>query len=366
MSTQLPDLYGVLGVPHDATAEDIKRAYRRLAREHHPDVSANPEAEQRFKEISAAYETLSDPAKRRQYDLFGSGQLGSDAFPFGGLGDLFEAFFGGGFPGRSQSPRTRVRRGEDLYARVALSFEEAAFGVERELSLESLETCATCQGSGCSPGTFPSRCTSCGGTGQVQDVARSVFGTVVTAHACGTCDGSGQEIGSPCAQCRGEGRVRSQQRMTVQVPPGVASGTELRVADAGAAGRSGGPAGDLYVGVEVAAHPVFERRGADLVCALRLPVTQALLGTDLEIDTLEGPETLRVEPGTESGAVIRLRGRGIPHLGRRGRGDLLIQVAVEMPEKLSRKERELVERLAELRGEDRGKPAKGRLGRLER
>jgi molecular chaperone DnaJ len=189
---------------------------------------------------------------------------------------------------------------------------------------------------------------------------------VVTARACGTCDGSGQEIGSPCTQCRGEGRVATTQRVTVQVPAGVSSGTELRVADAGAAGLAGGPDGDLYVGLEVAGHAVFERRGADIMCALRLPVTQALLGTDLEIDTLDGPETIRVEPGTESGTVIRLRGKGIPHLGRRGRGDLLIQVAVEMPDKLSRKERELVERLADLRGDrtERGKPAKGLLGRL--
>ena len=366
MSAQLPDLYAVLGVSPDASDEEIKRAYRKLAREHHPDVNADPESERRFKEISAAYQTLSDPAKRRQYDMFGSGQLSGD-FPFGGLGDLFEAFFGGtGFARRPSGPRTRVRRGEDTYARVVLPFEEAAFGVEHEVHVDSLETCSRCDGSGCEPGTFPSRCGRCGGSGQVQDVARSVFGTVVTARTCATCDGSGQEIASPCTTCRGEGRVAKRQRVSVRIPPGVASGTELRIADAGAAGRYGGPPGDLYVGIEVKPHPVFERRGQDLVCALRVPLTQAILGTQLEIDTLDGPETIDVAPGTDSGTVIRLRGKGIPHLGRRGRGDLFVTVTVDMPSKLSRRERELVERLAELRGERpaKGGRGKGLLGRL--
>lgn len=365
MSARLPDLYAVLGVSSDASVDEIRRAYRRLAREYHPDVNGDPEAEHRFKEISAAYQTLSDPAKRQQYDLFGSGQAAPD-FAFTGLSDLFEAFFGGGgFGGRaSAGPRTRVRRGEDLYAAVSLTFEEAAFGVERELTVDSLEACERCSGTGAQPGTYPSRCTRCGGSGQVQDMARSVFGTVVTARTCGTCDGTGQEIAAPCTECRGDGRVPRAQRVRVEIPAGVASGTELRVAEAGAAGRAGAPAGDLYVGIEVTPHPIFERRGQDLVCSLRIPLTQAILGTEVEVETLDGPETLRVEPGTGSGTVMRLRGRGIPHLGRRGRGDLYVTVQVEMPEKLSRKERELVEKLAEVRGE---RPAKGRTrGRLGR
>jgi molecular chaperone DnaJ len=369
VSAQLPDLYAVLGVPADASDEDIKRAYRKLAREHHPDVSADPGAEQRFKEISAAYQTLSDPQKRRQYDTFGSGQVSAD-FPFGGLTDLFEAFFGGGgFGGggrRASGPRSRVARGEDLYLRAALTFEEAAFGVEFRGEVDSLETCPACTGTGCAPGTQPNRCGRCGGSGQVQDVARSVFGTVVTARRCGTCDGTGQEIPNPCTECRGEGRIAKRQKVTVQIPAGVAGGTELRVADAGAAGRHGGPPGDLYVGVEVAPHPVFERRGQDLVCALRVPLTQAVLGTQLEVDTLDGAEVLDIQPGTASGTVLRVRGKGIPHLGRKGRGDLYVNVVVEMPSKLSRKERELVERLAELRDERpaKGSKPKGMLGRL--
>jgi molecular chaperone DnaJ len=368
MAERLPDLYALLGVPPDATDEEIRRAYRKLAREHHPDVSADPEGERRFKEISAAYRTLSDPAKRRQYDLFGSGQMAADQFPFGDLTELFEAFFGGTIGRRRGSGprRDRARRGEDLFVTVDLAFEEAAFGVEREVVVESLEVCPRCSGNGCEPGTHPSRCGRCGGTGEIQDVARSVFGTVMTARTCGVCDGSGQEIAAPCTGCSGEGRIPKGQRVTIEVPAGVSDGMELRVAGGGAAGRHQGVTGDLYVALRIEPHPVFERRGQDLVCALELPLTQALLGTEVEIDTLDGSERLRLEPGTTPGTVVRLKGRGVPNLGRRGRGDLFVTVQVDVPKTLSKKERELVERLAELRGEapEKGKRGKGLLGKL--
>ena len=367
---QIPDLYALLGVQPDASEEEIKRAYRKLAREVHPDVSKDADAEARFKEINAAYETLKDPVRRRQYDLFGSGGgTATDVFPFGDMGDIFDVFFGGGFGGgrRPRSRRrTRTRRGDDLFAPLSLTFEEAVFGVEKEVVVESLVECSRCQGNGCEPGTHPSRCGRCGGSGEIQDVARSVFGTVMTARACTVCEGTGEEIAAPCKECDGEGRVGRERTFTVDVPAGVADGMELRVAEGGQDGRFGGIAGDLYVSLRVKPHPIFERRGQDLVCALPVSVTQAILGADLEIPTLEGDgERIRIQPGTQSGTVVKLRGRGIPHIGRRARGDLYVTVAVEIPRELTKEERALFERAAELQGETQGKGQK-RQGRLRK
>jgi molecular chaperone DnaJ len=357
---QIRDLYEILGVARDASQEDIKRAYRRLAREYHPDVSQSHDAEERFKEIAAAYEILSDPDKRAQYDRFGQG--GPEMFPFGDVADIFEAFFGsGGFGGRRASARrTRTQRGEDVFASVAVSFEEAAFGAHRELRLEVLQPCDRCAGTGAEPGTAPSRCRTCGGAGQVQDVRRSIFGTVMTARPCTACEGTGEEVLTPCERCRGGGRVATDRVVPVDVPAGVAGGVELRVSGAGHAGRAGGPAGDLYVSIEVEEHPVFERRGQDLFAVLEVPMAQAALGAELELETLDGAERVQIEPGTESGTTFRLRGKGMPNLGRRGRGDLFVTVRVATPAGLSRQERELLERLAELRGEPAGKRARDR------
>jgi molecular chaperone DnaJ len=356
---QAADLYGVLGVPRDASEDDIKRAYRRLARELHPDVSREPEAEARFKEVTAAYETLSDPIKRRQYDLFGSRGTGvPDLFPFGDMGDVFDVFFGGGFRGRRSRTqrRSRTRPGDDVFASLTLTFEEALFGTRKDVAIDSMIECARCQGTGCQPGTHPSRCTRCGGTGEIQDVARSVFGTVMTARTCSTCEGTGQEIAAPCRECAGEGRVPHAQTFTVEVPAGVADGMELRVASGGQEGRHGGGAGDLYVSLHVAPHAVFERRGQDLVCALPISISQAALGCEIDLPTVDGDaERLRLSPGTQPGTVLRVRGRGVPHLGRRGRGDLFVTVMVDVPGDLSKQERFLLERLAELRGEVSGK-----------
>lgn len=358
---QIRDLYEILGVPRDASPEDVRRAYRRLAREYHPDVSQSHDAEDRFKEIAAAYEILSDPQKRQQYDRFGQAGGPMD-FPFGDVADIFEAFFGAGGFGRrtTTTRRSRVQRGEDVFTSVPLTFEEAAFGVHRDLELERLEPCDRCEGSGAEPGTSPTRCRTCGGTGQVQDVRRSIFGTVMTAHPCAACRGTGEEILERCERCRGAGRVGASHTVPVEVPAGVADGLELRISGAGHAGVAGGPAGDLYLTIAVAEHAVFERRGQDLFATLEVPMVQAALGAELEIDTLDGTERIQVEPGTESGTTYRLRGKGMPNLGRRGRGDLFVTAHVAMPDELSRDERRLLEQLAELRGQAAGKRARDR------
>ncbi len=374
MASRLPDLYGVLGVAHDASDDEIKRAYRQLARELHPDVNGDPQAEQRFKEITAAYDTLSDPGRRRQYDLFGrfgagvpGGGVGPDVFPFGDFSDIFDVFFGGGGRGgRRRGRRSRARPGEDLRVPLELAFEQAAFGLKTEVEIQTMSTCARCDGSGSEPGTAPARCPQCGGQGDVQEVARSIFGTVMTARPCPTCDGAGEIVPNPCSECRGEGRVRARRTLPIEVPAGVADGMDLRLPREGMAGRAGGPSGDLYVSFQVKPHPVFERRGQDLVCELSVPMTMAALGADVEILTLEGAETLRLDAGIGSGTVIRLRGKGIPNLERRGRGDLFVTVVVETPDPRSKEERALLERLAELRGEkvSTGGRLSGRLRKL--
>ncbi|HEX6331642.1 MAG TPA: molecular chaperone DnaJ [Actinomycetota bacterium] len=353
------DLYEILGVGRDASAEDIKKAYRRLAREYHPDVNPDSVAEDRFKEVSAAYEILSDPQKRQQYDLYGQG--GPMDFPFGDISDLFEAFFGqGSFGRRRTATRTRTQRGEDVFAEVRLTFREAVFGTRREVPVARLEPCDRCSGSGAEPGTSPRRCRTCGGSGQVQDVRRSIFGTVMTAHPCSTCEGSGEEITSPCERCQGRGRLAAEATVPVDVPAGVSDGLDLRVPDAGHAGRSGGTRGDLYLSISVEDDPVFERRGTDVFSLLEVPMTQASLGAELEVETLDGPERIDLDPGTASGTTLRLRGKGVPNLGRRSRGDLFLTIQVVAPEPTSKEERRLLEQLAELRGEPAGKRATGK------
>ena len=354
------DLYDVLGVSRDATQDDIRKAYRRLAREHHPDVNEDPEAERRFKEINLAYQTLSDPTRRRQYDLFGGEGIAPDLFGFGDLGDIVEAFFGGSPFGRARTRRrTRTVRGSDVRVTLPLTFEEAVFGASKEVAVRARRLCDRCQGTGCEPGTFPSRCSTCGGSGEVSDVRRSVFGTVMTSRTCPTCEGTGEEIPSPCRSCRGDGRVPAERTISVEVPSGVADGMELRMEGAGEDGRAGGRSGDLYLGLTVDPHPVFERRGQDLVGVLEVPVLAAITGAEVEIDTLDGTATVSVPAGTRAGTVLRVKDAGVPNLGRRGRGDLVLHVDLDVPRRLPREERRVVEELAERRGE------RGRLqGRL--
>jgi molecular chaperone DnaJ len=366
MATPIPDLYALLGVAHDATDDEIRGAYRRLARELHPDVNGDPGAERRFKEVTAAYETLSDPGRRQQYDAFGQAGGLPDFFPFGDFGDLFEVFLGGAgarVGGRRRpSRRSRRQRGRDLLTVLDLSFEEALFGASRSVEIETLLQCSDCGGSGAEPGTSVTRCAQCGGTGQVQEMGRSIFGTVVTMHPCGQCEATGEVAASPCRECRGAGRIAGHRTIPVDVPGGVDDGMQLRVPDAGEDGRAGGPAGDLSITMRVSPHPVFERRGQDLSCVLAIPMTTAALGGRVDIEILDGHETIKLDPGTPSGAVVRVKGKGVPNLGRRGRGDLLVTVMVETPKPGSKDERRLLEQLADLRGEEQGGP--GRLRRF--
>jgi molecular chaperone DnaJ len=345
------DLYEILGVRRDASPGEIRAAYRRLARELHPDVNGDPADQERFKEIAGAYEILSDPEKRQRYDAFGTS--GPQAGPFADIEDLFDMFFGsGGFGVRTgRVQRSRTRRGEDLRTPLSLSFREAAFGVTRTIDVDQLERCERCGGGGAEPGSSPIGCRRCGGTGEVQSVRRSIFGTVMTASPCPTCGGSGEEIPDPCEACYGDGRVRRPAAVTVDVPAGVDDDMDLRVSGQGNAGVAGGPPGDLIVRVAVEPSFAVERRGQDLHGVLDVSITQAALGGDVLVETLDGIERIQIEPGTESGTVLRLKGKGIPNLQRRGRGDLYVTVHIVAPTDLSAEERGLLERLSELRGE---------------
>ena len=358
------DHYEVLGVGHSALADEIKRAYRRQARELHPD--ANPgdtEAEQEFKEVVAAYEVLSDRERRAIYDRFGhAGPTVRSGDPFGGLGDIFESFFGGGFgaTGRRDGPTP----GENLEADLELAFEEAIFGCAREIETHTALVCEPCEATGAAPGTARQSCDDCDGSGQVQRVRQSLLGQMLTASPCPTCTGRGWSIPEPCGECAGEGRVVAPVVLTVQVRAGVDDGTTLRLSGRGAVGRWGGSAGDLYVNLRVHPHATLERRGYDLVHRLDLPVTQAALGADLDLETLDGVEELRIPAGTRTGEVFRLRGRGVPHVETRRRGDLLVEVVVETPGALSEEEESILRKLAEARGEPVIPPGEGLISRL--
>ena len=365
------DYYELLGVSRTATADEIKRAFRRLARELHPDTGhGDPEAEAKFKQCAHAYEVLSDPDKRRRYDAFGpegvGAGAGAGADPFGGfgggLGDVFEAFFGGSpFGGRAPSGPPR---GADLEVVADLEFTEAVFGCEHQVSVRTAVACAACRSTGAADGTEPVACYECQGSGQVQRVRQSLIGQMVTSSPCARCGGSGEIIASPCTECRGEGRVVEERKYTVDIPAGVDTGSTLRLSGRGAVGQRGGAAGDLYVHLRVAAHPRFERDGADLHTTVHLPYTQATLGTTLSFDTLDGTEEIDVPRGTASGTVFRLRGRGVPHLERRSRGDLMIEAVVDVPTDLSEDEEEVIRRLAELRGEAVAPPPSGFMSKI--
>ncbi|HVE95129.1 MAG TPA: molecular chaperone DnaJ [Acidimicrobiales bacterium] len=366
----MDDFYALLGVSRQASADEIKRAYRQLARELHPD--ANPddaEAHERFKEITAAYETLSDPERRQRYDTFGAaGARGSgpDAGAFfggGGLGDIFEAFFGDATAGR-RGP-SGPPRGADAEAVLDLAFEEAVFGAERELTLRLPVTCGTCAGSGAAEGSKPITCEECGGSGEVRRVRQSILGQMVTSGPCGRCGGNGSIVDRPCADCRGDGRRTEERVEAVTVPAGVAHGQTLRSSGRGAAGSRGGQPGDLYLHVRVRPHDRFERDGVDLHAELRVSFTQAALGTHVDFETLDGSEEVAVAPGTQTGAIVRLRGRGVPHVGGRSRGDLHVHIVVETPTKLTPAQEELLRTLAKERNEPvDDASAAGLLGRI--
>ena len=365
------DYYGTLGVERDAGPDQIKRAYRRLARELHPDVNPDPAAQEKFREVSVAYEVLSDPEKRRIVDLGGDpmggagGGAGGGQDPFSafGFGDIMDAFFGGQAGGRGRGPRSRVQPGADALIRMRLTLEECATGVTRDLQVDTAVLCTDCSGSGCSPGTDTTTCDICNGSGEVQSVQRSFLGQVVTARPCPKCRGFGEVIADPCRKCGGDGRVRQRCSVAVRIPAGVADGMRVRLAGQGEVGAGGGPAGDLYVEVEEEPHELFTRDGADLHCTVALPMTAAALGATLPLPTLDGTEELRVEPGTQHGTVRTLRGKGMPRLRSTGRvdgfGDLMVHVDVTVPTKLDAKQTDLLRQLAELRGEEQPDLAAG-------
>ncbi|GLW08599.1 chaperone protein DnaJ 2 [Microtetraspora sp. NBRC 13810] len=366
------DYYGTLGVRRDASADEIKRAYRRLARELHPDVNPDPATQERFKEITQAYEVLSDPNKRQMYDLgadpFASG-AGAGAGGFGAgfpFSDIMDAFFGSA--GAARGPRSRARRGRNATIRVELELRETAFGTTRELVVDTAVLCEVCQGAGAAAGTHPDTCDMCHGRGEVSQVTRSFLGQVMTSRPCPQCGGFGSIIRNPCQECSGDGRVRTRRTIKVRIPAGVEDGTHIQLAGEGEVGPGGGPAGDLFLEIAELPHEIFERHGDDLHCTVQIPMTAAALGTILSVETLDGKEDIDVRPGTQSGQVIPLYAKGVQRLNETGRGDLLIHVNVETPLRLDTQQEDLLKELAKLRGEERppGKFAPGQQGFFSR
>ena len=349
------DYYEVLGVSRDATDEEIKRAFRKLAFKYHPDRNREDRSAEKFKEVNEAYEVLSDANKRAAYDrfghdgaagLFGQGFEGFDFGGFGGFGDIFEAFFGG----TSTKTRRAPQRGNDLRYKVVISFEEAALGCEKEIDVTRTEICSTCHGTGSKPGSQPSRCPGCDGTGQIRRVQRSLFGQFINTAVCSRCHGDGRIITDPCRECKGTGFQKQRRRVSVRVPAGVDDGTAIRLSGEGDAGTRGGSAGNLYVVLSVAKHEFFTREGDYVIYELPVNFAQAALGTEVEVPTLYGNGKLKIPPGSQTGKVFRLKDKGIPHLHGSGRGDQLVKLLVVTPESLTREQRQLFEELAKSLG----------------
>jgi molecular chaperone DnaJ len=351
-ATMKMDYYEVLGVERTADDGELKTAYRKLAMQFHPDRNPNnPEAEERFKVCSEAYQVLTDPDKRAAYDRYGhAGVNGASGFgggnPFqgqGDLGDIFGDLFGEMFNMGGQRRASRAQRGRDLKYEMQLEFEEAVFGKEEEIKIRRAEVCEDCSGTGSEKGKQPETCQQCGGRGQI----RSQQGFFSVARTCPVCSGTGSIIRTPCKTCHGDARVTREHKILVKVPAGVEDNTRIRYSGEGEAGRFGGPAGDFYVVLSVKAHKFFERDGDDLHCVIPVSFPQAALGTELEIATLEGPETLKIPEGTQSGKEFKLRGKGVPHLNQHGKGDLIVEVRVQTPSKLNKQQKELMKQLAE-------------------
>ena len=349
------DFYEVLGIARNASADEIKRAYRKLAMEYHPDRNSGADAADRFKEINRAYEVLSDTDKRSAFDRFGhagvdgaGGPAGFDGFStFEGFGDIFDAFFSGaGRGGRRRGPA----RGADLRARITLTFEEAAFGAERELDYARLEHCDECRGSGAAPGSKPEVCPECNGAGEIRRAQQSVFGQFVNVSTCGRCRGEGRVIANPCANCRGRGGIRKSRQISVKIPAGVDDGQQVRLTGEGEVGERGGQPGNLYVLLDVQPHELFERLDDHILYDLPLNVAQAALGTSLEIPTLEGDMAFDVPAGTQSGDEFVVRGQGVPRLNSSRRGDMIVRATVVVPESLTEEQQTLLEELAETLG----------------
>ena len=367
------DYYEVLGVQRGATDAEIKKAYRKLAKENHPDLNpGDAAAEARFKEANEAYEILSDSDKRARYDQFGfagvdpnygaggGGFGGFDgSFDFGDLGDIFGSFFGGGFGGGSARTRNGPQRGESLRLSLTITFEEAAFGCEKEVQVDRVEQCESCHGSGAAAGSAPETCPTCGGSGQVQQRRQTPMGVFATASPCPNCGGKGKIIKNPCDHCGGKGQIRKRKTIKVTVPAGIDNGQIISLRGQGNAGKNGGPAGDLQIVVNVKSHQLFRRDGTDVYCDAPITFTQACLGGELEIPTIDGKVKYDIPEGTQTGTTFRLRGKGIPQVNGRGRGDQYVTVYIETPRNLTREQKDALRKFSESLGESNYEEEKG-------
>jgi molecular chaperone DnaJ len=358
------DYYEVLGVQRGAPSDELKSAFRKLAMQYHPDRNPdNPDAAQRFKECSEAYQVLSDPDKRRSYDMFGHSGVDTGGFGgfegFGGFGEIFETFFGGGM-GRGQ--RGRTTRGDDLRYDLTIAFEEAFTGIEKEIEVPRAITCERCSGSGAQPGSRVETCPGCGGSGQVRRAAQSIFGQVVNIVACPSCGGEGRLLKNPCTDCRGQGRVERRKRLRVRIPAGVDTGSQIRLSGEGEAGYRGGPPGDLYIVLRVKPHPQLQRHEQDIVYDLRINLVQATLGDRIEVPTLDGAVEVSIPPGTQFGQTFRLAGKGVPNVRTGRRGDQFVRVQVLVPKDLTPEQKSLLRKVGGLTG----KPEKVSRGFFEK
>ena len=372
------DYYEVLGVSKGASEEEIKKAYKKLARKYHPDMNpGDKEAEEKFKEVNEANEILSDPEKKARYDQFGfagvdpsygagagAGGFGG-GFDFGDLGDIFGSFFGGGFGGARANPNA-PQRGESLRTSVTISFEEAAFGCEKEVSIDRVEQCAECRGSGCAAGTTAEVCPDCRGSGMVQQRRQTPLGFMSTSAPCGRCGGKGKIIHQPCKHCGGKGMVRKRKTLSVNIPAGIDNGQTISLRGQGNAGKNGGPAGDLLIVVAVRPHDIFRREGTSILCEAPITFTQAVLGAELEIPTIDGKVKYSIPEGTQSGTTFRLKGKGIPGLNGRGRGDQYVTVYIETPRNLNREQKDALKKFSELLGEKNYEDSKSFFGKFKK
>ena len=358
------DYYEVLGIQKGASEDEIKKAYKKLARKYHPDMNpGDKEAEEKFKEVNEANEVLSDPEKKARYDQFGfagvdpnygagaGGGAYGGGFDFGDLGDIFGSFFGGGFGGQRRNPNA-PQRGESIRASVSISFTEAAFGCEKSVTIERSEQCPACKGSGCAPGTTPEICPDCHGSGTVQTRRQTPMGVFASNGPCRKCGGTGRLIHQPCSDCRGSGAVRKRRTIKVNIPAGIDHGQTISLRGQGGAGKNGGPAGDLLITVMVQPHEIFRRDGVDVFCEAPITFTQAVLGAELEIPTIDGKVKYSIPEGTQTGTVFRLKGKGVPVLNGRGRGDQYVTVVIETPRSLNKEQKEALRRFSETLGEN--------------
>jgi len=357
------DYYEILGVDRSASDTEIKKAYRKLAKKYHPDVnSGDKEAEAKFKEANEAYEILIDPKKRSQYDQFGHAGVDSNGFggfgggfgdfDFGGFGDIFESFFGGAGFGRSSRKRNGPQRGADLKYSVDIAFEEAAFGVDKEIPINRVQKCTTCNGTGAKPGTSPETCIHCNGTGQIQHKQSTPFGQFVNVKTCDVCGGEGKVITNPCGMCSGKGRIKKSIKVNVNIPAGIDDGQTISLRGEGEPGVRGGPSGDLFITVRVKPHPLFQRQSSDVICEIPITFVQAALGTELEVPTLDGKVQYSIPEGCQTGTVFRLKNKGIPFLRGNGRGDQYVKVNVEVPTRLNDKQKGILREFAEVGGDE--------------